>query len=275
MDFFQIRIKNYRSIVDEISLGFGKKVTLIGPNNSGKTNIVNAIQAFFSGIEENSYQIKRDLPVNFGGKQTSIIASFSADKGKDAVFLKLYAEMQNCLEAENRQDDIFQIYLYYSSTGKPVYQFFPNVKIKNKLAHSFKTLHQRALRLVLASFCCKSIPSVKDPSALFSTILLPFIKKSVALVLEPHLPKIKSQLDEISNGVNSVLSARKLPNIKTAFDISETIENTLSNFDFQIDDGLRMSAKSKGSGLQAAAILASLKWIGAEEKKLAARQFGF
>ncbi len=73
MDLVQIRIKNYRSILDEVNINFGKRTTIVGPNNSGKTNIINAVEALFSGIERNSYEIKKDLPANLESGQTSIM----------------------------------------------------------------------------------------------------------------------------------------------------------------------------------------------------------
>lgn len=266
MKLTQIRIKNYRSINDEVSLNFGGRTTIVGPNNSGKTNIVNAIQAFFSGVEENSYEISRDLPTGFAGKQTSIIASFEVDANADSGFLRTYSEAMDCLEVPKRVENIFQLFLYYSTTGKPVYQFFPNGKIKSKLSQRFRHQHNEAVRHVLNAFVCKNIPSVKDPEALFAALLLPYIKRSIAVVLEPHLPKIKRRLDEIADSINQVFKIGRLANISTALDVAGTIENTLSSFDFLLDDGIRMHARAKGSGLQAATILSSLKWIGAEER---------
>lgn len=267
MNFFQIRIKNYRSISEEINLNFKNRTTIIGPNNSGKTNIVSAIQTFFSGLDKNLYEVKRDSPIETSGKQTSIIASFLLDGDSDSDFIDLYSQMQDCLEAEKRQDSTFQLFLYYSTAGKPVYQFFPNAKIKNKATHNFRVLHLQALQLILGKFSCKVIPSVKDPEELFSKILLPFIKCTVAEVLHPHLPQIKSALDEISDSINAVLELAKLKKIQVAIDVAENIDSMLSNFNFYIDDGIKTSASSKGSGVQAATILASLKWVGLEEKK--------
>ncbi len=133
MKFSQIRVKNYRSISEEISLNFKERTTIIGPNNSGKTNIVHAIQTFFSGLNDNIYDLERDSPIGSNGKQTSIIASFSLDDNNDFEFIKLYSKMQDCLESEKRQESTIQLFLYYSSAGKAVYQFFPNAKIKSML----------------------------------------------------------------------------------------------------------------------------------------------
>nr|GEU28470.1 hypothetical protein [Tanacetum cinerariifolium] len=175
--------------------------------------------------------------------------------------------MQDCLESEKRQESTIQLFLYYSSAGKAVYQFFPNAKIKNKLTQNFRSLHLQAVQKILSEFSCKTIPSVKDPEQLFSTLLLPFIKRSVAVVLQPHLPQIRNALDEVSSAVNTVIELGKLKNIRVGIDVDENIDRMLSNFDFHIDDGIKTSANSKGSGLQAATILSSLKWIGTEERK--------
>ena len=44
------RIKTYRTVKDEISLDLKDGLTLVGPNNVGKTNILKAIRTFFTGL---------------------------------------------------------------------------------------------------------------------------------------------------------------------------------------------------------------------------------
>ena len=48
MKITHIQIENYRSIKN-LELGFSNFLVLIGANNSGKSNILRALQYFFDG----------------------------------------------------------------------------------------------------------------------------------------------------------------------------------------------------------------------------------
>ena len=49
----EVEIENFRSIFKEkIELEFGDLTSIVGPNNSGKSNILRALQLFFTGMVE-------------------------------------------------------------------------------------------------------------------------------------------------------------------------------------------------------------------------------
>src|SRR5690606_21200070 len=76
----EIRVRNYRSIEGEQHLLIPGQMTLVGPNNSGKTNLLRAIQVLFTG-QTNAFGYTRDTDLTFGvGKaRTSITATFDGD----------------------------------------------------------------------------------------------------------------------------------------------------------------------------------------------------
>ena len=80
-----MRVRNFRSIEADQILKISNKMTLVGPNNSGKTNLLKAVQVFFTGYE-NSYRYTRDLDLTFGvGRaQTSIAINFDGDEVKNS-----------------------------------------------------------------------------------------------------------------------------------------------------------------------------------------------
>ena len=57
-----VRIKNFRTITSEQSIHIENGVTLVGANNSGKTNALLAIYYFFTGYE-NKAELKSALHV--------------------------------------------------------------------------------------------------------------------------------------------------------------------------------------------------------------------
>jgi predicted ATP-dependent endonuclease of OLD family len=80
MELTEIRIRNFRTIEAEQHIRIPGQMTLVGPNNSGKTNLLKAVQVFFTG-SSNSYGYTRDEDLTFGvGRaRTSITATFDGD----------------------------------------------------------------------------------------------------------------------------------------------------------------------------------------------------
>jgi ABC-type transport system involved in cytochrome c biogenesis ATPase subunit len=80
--FTGVTVKNYRSITS-LSLKFepGKLTTICGPNNVGKTNMLRALDLFFS-LDTGKFDPKRDIPYHVyegsrgGGAKTTITGEF-------------------------------------------------------------------------------------------------------------------------------------------------------------------------------------------------------
>lgn len=263
----RLRIKNYRSIKSEVTVNLDGGLTIVGPNNSGKTNILKALQLFFSGPNGSLYNTQRDLPFGSANEQTSITIYFSHENHKDSSFLNVYTKMLSHIEGPKQLAQEIPLFLYFTSTGKPVYKFFSNDKIKPKLSQSFQRLHQESLDILLNSFVCKYFPSEKSSSFLYETFLLPFIKKRVAEIIQEKISNVTIELEKISTNINLQLSAAGIEDIKSIFKVpGDLMESVLSKFDFDINDGNSTGAEYKGSGIQAATLLASLNWISEKER---------
>lgn len=261
----RLRIKNYRSIKSEIVIPLDSELSFVGPNNSGKTNILKAIQLFFSGYENSPYDIVSDLPFDSAGGQTSITMYFSFESG-DELFAKLYSSLLGQIEGEKKIGNEIPLFLYFSGNGKPVYKFFSNDKIKPKLSQQFQRLHAEALDSLLGSFSCKYIPSEKSANYIYEAFLLPFIRKSISDVLSSQIDGVRKELGYISEKINGVLAVGGLGNIRSEFKVPGlSMESLLSKFDFYIDDGVSTKVEHKGAGIQAATLLAAFRWINSKE----------
>ncbi|WP_162048266.1 AAA family ATPase [Vibrio taketomensis] len=63
MKLDSIKVKNFRTLEEEVTVSFDGGVTIVGPNSSGKTNILKAVQMFFTGFDNKyHYCLSRDLP---------------------------------------------------------------------------------------------------------------------------------------------------------------------------------------------------------------------
>ena len=60
MKLKSIRIRNFRSIKDDFEIiGMEHGISIVGPNSSGKTNVLKAIEMFFTGLDNRyKYNIK-------------------------------------------------------------------------------------------------------------------------------------------------------------------------------------------------------------------------
>ena len=83
MKLVKFKVKHYRSYRDEQEIVFANTNALIGPNNAGKSNFLQAIELFFLAFEGDqalqAYKHDRDLPTGLASGQTSLTAVFQFD----------------------------------------------------------------------------------------------------------------------------------------------------------------------------------------------------
>ena len=103
MELKSIRIRNYRSIGPEQYIPIGKTITLVGPNNAGKTNVLRAIQVLFTGFD-NRYGYSREVDLTFGvgNAQTSIVATFDGDPEKEVDIYQKIDELHELQGTERK-----------------------------------------------------------------------------------------------------------------------------------------------------------------------------
>ncbi|MEZ8235740.1 ATP-dependent nuclease [Vibrio splendidus] len=271
MQLEHLRIKNFRTIggVDQ-HIDLTQGLTIVGPNSSGKTNILKAIQMLFTGYDnELGYDIKRDLTFGVSNGQTSLAATFSGNRELDNEFFILYDELNSMLEEPKELTSQVQLYLSFAKSGKPMYRFFSNDKMKKELQTQFSRKQMQAVSLLLSQFVCHYVPSSKSTSDLYSSLLLPFLKRSVTRVLADKVNEINIELCSISSKLDKQLEIAGLGGVTSHFSLpNESLEELIAKFEFHLSDPAKTSIEHKGMGIQAAAIIASFLWITEEEKKL-------
>lgn len=103
----------------------------------------------------------------------------------------------------------FSLYLSFAKSGKPLYRFFSNEKMKKEFQTQFSRKQITAVNILLEKFVCHYVPSSKSIGDLYSTLLLPFIKHSVTRVLSDKIDEINSNLSDISKALDSERPAHK------------------------------------------------------------------
>lgn len=268
MKITEIRVRNFRSIEVEQHIPIPGSVTLVGPNNSGKTNILRAIQVFFTGIG-NSYGYTRDTDLTFGvGKaRTSITATFDGDPALEQDIYDGIDEL-HALQGTTRNGSQISLTLYFTDTNTPVYSFFPNIKRPkaNAKAAQYSRAHISLINKLLGGFSLHYVPSAKSINQIYDDLITPFLRRKVSKVIEPHIVDIEMSLNEAASALNEELKAASLSAFNASFSLpGKSIEELVSRFDFMIADPQKTPIHDKGMGVQTTALLAAFRWITKQE----------
>ncbi|EGR2509493.1 DUF2813 domain-containing protein [Vibrio cholerae] len=263
-----IKIKNFRTIDTELQVELQDGLTIVGPNSSGKTNILRAIEIFFTGFDNKyRYILSRDFPDKLDNGQTSLIASVLLEDS-DIKAQSLLKQLNECLEQPKDITNKVNVYLTFSRTGNPIYRIFSGDKYQSEKKQQFNELQREFLLNFLDSFECHYVPSAKSINNLYDELLLPFIKMSIAQRLEEKINDIESGLKIISNVIDKQLESVGLGHIKSHFKIPEnSLKKLFSSFEYHLSDPVLTEIERKGMGIQSAAMIASFKWISSEEKR--------
>ncbi len=266
-----VRIKNFRTITSEQSIHIENGVTLVGANNSGKTNALLAIYYFFTNYEnKHGYNFEKDLPFETKRERTSITCLFLANGTRqDIEIMEKYRKLKLLLnednESANDEKNSFSINLYFNK-NVPVYQVFPGAKKPPGKSAQYSIAQKAFVMSVLESMLCCYIPSNKSISQLYAEFVTPFMKKKVAEALAPHELEIKKSVRALSSSMNSTLRASGLGNITAQFEYPDkTLENLISGFELYVKDSTASSIFSKGMGVQSAVLLSSFAWITSQQ----------
>ncbi len=268
MKLIEIRVRNFRSIEAEQHFQIPGRMTLVGPNNSGKTNLLRAIQVLFTG-QSNTYGYARDTDLTFGvGKaRTSITATFDGDPASEPEIYKGIDELHE-LQGTKRTDSQLNLTLYFTETNTPVYSFFPNIKRPKAGAQAaqYSRTHIDLLNRLLSGFSLHYVPSAKSVNQIYLELLTPFLRRKVSKVIEPYLSQIDDSLKEAADALNAELKKAQLTNYEASFSLpGQSIEALVSGFDLMIADPQKTPIHQKGMGIQTTALLAAFRWITKQE----------
>ncbi|WP_417816171.1 ATP-dependent nuclease [Thalassospira alkalitolerans] len=267
MEIDDIRVRNFRTIEIEQTLHISNNITLVGPNNSGKTNFLRAIQVFFTGYDNHfGYDRNHDLTFDAGRARTSITVSFDGDVIRDE---KIYHDLDELHRLQNteRHGTRFSLNLYFTDTNTPVYGIFPNVKRpKGTLAAHYSRIHKNLVSSLLSTFRLHYVPSAKNVHQIYDELLAPVLRRKVSKVIEPYIDNIQDSLNDAAQALNEELSNAGLNNFAASFTLpKQSIEELVSGFDFMISDPQQTPIHEKGMGIQTTALLAALRWITHQE----------
>ncbi len=262
------RIRNYRTVQEEAHIEVGNGLTLVGPNNAGKTNLLKAIRLFFTGYE-NSLSYKREYDLSFGqnSQRTSIALTFRIEDNDDKEVSLLLQQIIDMLDVPTPAGKEFTIYLTFSSSSNPGYRIYPNSKrpTDNTEKNQYSRLERSLIGFILNKFAVHYIPSDKSTEQLYSDLVLPFLLRKAYQAMEPHLASISKAMGDAAGSLNKSLSDAGLDSVESTFTFPDDPKRFFKDIDFFLSDPNKTSVFNKGMGIQSAALLAAFNWITSEE----------
>lgn len=269
MKIKNVRIRNFRTIQDETVLEFDDFVTIVGPNNSGKTNILKAIQIFFTGYNnKEGYERKRDFTRNAPkASKTTVNITFTKeiDVPFDEEIFNEYEEIYDYLESEVFNPAEFTIYLTFNDDN-PNYQLHSNVKKKADKSGQYSTKQKSIISKVLDHFSVHYIASEKSVKEVFNNLITPLVSIELGKKIFEHKGIINSVFEETSETITKHLIDCDLPGYKfTIRPPEDEFSKMIKGFEFLLQDSIETNVFEKGMGIQTASLLACFLWVTEKE----------
>ena len=271
MRLVSLQVRNYRTVAGAQVLPLNSRTSIVGPNNSGKTNLLRAVELLFTGNENRlGYSRERDLTFGASSAKTSLLATFDGDPdGVDSALYEKLDQLHSLLGTE-RSETSFTLNLQFSANSNPSYQFFPTqAKPKNGSDRAlYSQVKNQLVGDLLGSFEVHYVPSAKSMVDLYEDLLMPFLRGLAASALREHLPKLHEALDGVAAEINLELDRVGLGGLKASFSVpDESAEALFGSFDLNLSDPKKTLLFNKGQGIQSTALLASFLWITREERQ--------
>jgi predicted ATP-dependent endonuclease of OLD family len=272
-----VEIENFRSIIGEtLTLNFNDLVVIVGPNNCGKSNILRALQLFFSGgVEGNPYTTESDYPKSDSlspKAQTKITVTVKYDPSKDVSIKKSLDELEKESDQLRLDNNMVRLRLSYSKNGVESWQFLGKKGVRNIK----KDLIHKVRDSVVQSVVFKYIPVGRDSlesitqeisSELIKTIFSGWsgavqkrkeINDAIAALIGKLSPELKTSSGAVTGSIRQVFSEIENLELKLPF---ENLEEMLPSLMPIVSDTAETGLKSKGAGIQTSSLLFLLKYL--------------
>jgi hypothetical protein len=264
-----IRVRNFRSVGPEQHVPIPGQMTLVGPNNSGKTNLLRAFLTLFTGFD-NTHGYARNIDLTFGAgrSRTSIIATFDGSPQDDPEIYREIDELHQLQGTDRNNATALPLTLYFTDTSTPVYSFFPNVKRPTDGSQSalYSRTHKSLVNRLLSGFSVHYVPSAKSVEQIHDELLAPFLRREAAAVMASHVSDIQEKLDDAAAALNRELNLAGLTDFRAGFSLpNDSVERLFSGFDMVISDPTQTPIREKGMGVQVTALIAAFRWITQQE----------
>ena len=272
MKLVEFSVTNYRSITKAHKIKLQELTVLVGKNNEGKSNVLNALNVAMKILEMHSHGIdlrhyrivekyyiwERDFPVQYQSRKSGLESIFRLD-------FKLEEKEKNEFHSLTgiRGNEVIPIQIKIGKDGRP------KIDVPKKGSSSYTKKSVQVTDFIAQRIFFNYIQAVRTENMAMSS-LREIIRDRIS-VLETNeeytdaLAKVKSMQDDLLQEISKELVDPLkvfLPNI---IDISIKQDNEMvifgrrNDFDVLINDGTETSIINKGDGIKSLVTLALLK----------------
>lgn len=277
LTLMSVEVQNFRSIVGTpLRMEFGNLTAIVGPNNSGKSNILRALNLFFTGTVEGSpYTSDLDYPKGGSlsrGDQTKITVTVSYEPKKEVLIARALDELEADSTQRRLDGDLLSLRLSYSKHGVESWQFIGKLGVKN----INRTLIEKVRDAVRQSVAFKYIPVGRDSlesinreigAELIRTIFSGWsgatksrrdINAAIEVLLQKLQPELESTSTSVTQSVREVF--KEIRHLKLRLPFSN-LEEMLPSLTAVISDTAETGVRSKGAGIQTSSLIFLLKFL--------------
>jgi putative ATP-dependent endonuclease of OLD family len=264
MKIDHIIIKGFRSI-KEVALDLSQLNIIVGQNNHGKTNFMEALDWFFNA-KGSGNELKHCLnpseeifvELHYSGVQEELNGMKNAKNA--ASIKKMIGESEKVIVRKSSRDHKRQIIVEDAPLGNPtgfdaaLNDFLPKLEYVSTKIH-LNDVSQFKSNSPIGKMLSGVLGAIIETSPKY----LEFKEKFTELFGKED-SEIRIELNKLGKSVEVFLQKQFPDGTEVIFDVaSPDFDDLLKNFETEIDDGIQTKAEDKGDGMQRAVMLAIIQ----------------
>ncbi len=272
-----VEIENFRSIIDKpLRIQFDDLTVIVGPNNCGKSNILRALQLFFTGMVEGlPYSSERDYPKSDElnkSAQTKITLTVTYEPTKEISLKRALDDLEKDSDQKRLDENQISLRLSYSKNGVESWQFLGKKGARNIKKELIFRVRDSLVQSVIFKYIPVGRDSLESITSEISTELIRTIfsgwsgavkkrqeiNEAIATLLARLTPELQTSSNSVTGSIQKVFAEVKKLELRLPF---ENLEEMLPNLTPVISDTAETGLKSKGAGIQTSSLLFLLKYL--------------
>lgn len=270
MDLVEFSVSNYRSITSAHKIKLGNYTVLVGKNNEGKSNLLNALDAAMNimmrrsnhGYREVFFDWERDFPLQLRERKSA--------NGLVSIF-KLNFKLKN-----EELEEFHRITGIRGNEDIPVSikigrNNSPDIEIPKKGSSSYKKESDKIIEFISERIEYNYIQAIRTDDMAKRTLASLIYRQLLSLEDEQDYLSAQRKINELQQNLLYKLSTQLLEPLQiflpSIHDIKIQLMSRSDNnrimlgrdFDIKIDDGVQTSISNKGDGIKSLVTLALLR----------------
>jgi energy-coupling factor transporter ATP-binding protein EcfA2 len=156
-----------------------------------------------------------------------------------------------------------QITLTITEVGNPIYQVFYGIKRPSE-SDQLQQLNEKIstfLENFFSNWTVHYIQSDKRFTEIYNDLLLPSIKLEIAESLSTVYETVKRSISSVNDELNRYMHEIGLSDFSLVLTAPENVSDLIHNIKFNLKDEIESELDTKGMGIQAIAVTASMLWL--------------